>query len=351
MADDAEILALLDTKSDDELIAAINAAPTQQERDAIGAFLTARLEHHLDEAIGVFEKASDQFIKLIDQLQGVIGGLPASPAISQSPLIAALAAETSEAYAKYYSRISFGAATDDPGDAPAPAGDETEAPPADNPPPAPPADQAVLDTPQPINSKKYPDLADEYVRFFAGARLRPNVPKVANVPAIVKKNADRAVGNRAHYEAVGGALGIPWWFIAGVHQMESGFNFGTHLHNGDPLTARTKQVPKGRPKADPAAGPGKPYTWEESAIDALTGQGLKGLTDWSLPRALYRWEAYNGFGYRSRHVATPYIWSFTTIYGKGRFTSDGHFDANATSQQCGAGALLRELVDRGLVEV
>ena len=44
--------------------------------------------------------------------------------------------------------------------------------------------------------------------------------------------------------------------------------------------------------------------------------------DWSLPRLLYRWEGYNGFGYRSRGVPTPYLWSFSTLYDKGRFVAD-----------------------------
>ncbi|MEM8837566.1 MAG: peptidase M15A, partial [Pseudomonadota bacterium] len=134
----------------------------------------------------------------------------------------------------------------------------------------------------PINSRKYSDLADEYVKFFNGAGIRPSHA------AKVKKMADTAFSHRARYQAIGSPLGIPWWFIAGLHQMESTYNFERHLHNGDRLTARTTRVPAGRPTGSP------PFTFEESAEDALRQKGFHEETDWSLPRALFRFERYNG---------------------------------------------------------
>jgi hypothetical protein len=38
---------------------------------------------------------------------------------------------------------------------------------------------------------------------------------------------------------------------------------------------------------------------------------------------LYRFEANNGFGYRKRSVATPYLWSYSDHYDKGKFVADG----------------------------
>lgn len=58
---------------------------------------------------------------------------------------------------------------------------------------------------------------------------------------------------------------MPWYFIAAVHLRESSFQVDRHLHNGDPLTGRTVQVPAGRP---PVGDP--PHTFEQSASDALT---------------------------------------------------------------------------------
>ena len=44
-------------------------------------------------------------------------------------------------------------------------------------------------------------------------------------------------------------FGMTYWFvIAAIHGLEASFNFRAHFHNGDfPLTARTRQVPAGRP--------------------------------------------------------------------------------------------------------
>ena len=203
-----------------------------------------------------------------------------------------------------------------------------------------PAPSGTIETPTPINSSNYAVIADEYVRFFLGAEVR--ISHADKVDAMMRKAAD----NRSRYEEATADLGVPWWFVAGLHQMESTFNFGTHLHNGDPLRSRTVRVPQRRP---PSGSP--PFTWEESAADALKFQKLDGLSDWTLPRALWRWERYNGFGYRSRFIPTPYLWSFSSIYLKGKFTSDGRFDGNAGSSQCGAAVLLKALMEAGHVSL
>ena len=111
-----------------------------------------------------------------------------------------------------------------------------------------------------------------------------------------------------------------------------------HLHNGDPLTARTTHVPAGRPVAnprgEPEAGPRRsapnPYTWEESAADALCQKGLNAWADWTIVGSLFQLEAYNGWGYRMYHseVLSPYLWSFTNHYTKGKYASDGKWGAN-----------------------
>jgi lysozyme family protein len=72
-------------------------------------------------------------------------------------------------------------------------------------------------------------------------------------------------------------------------------------------------------------------------------------TDWSLAHLLYRFEAYNGFGYRGRGINTPYLWSFSNQYTKGKYVADGRYDANAVSKQCGAAVLVKELAERGII--
>jgi len=156
----------------------------------------------------------------------------------------------------------------------------------------------------------------------------------------------RIVENQSRYTKVGTPLAIPWYVIGVIHCMEGSLNFGTHLHNGDPLNARTVHVPEGRP---PTGQP--PFTWEESAIDALRFDHLADWRDWSIPGILYRLEAYNGFGYRTRHpeVPTPYLWSFSNHYESGKYVADGRFSATAVSDQCGAAVLLRNMAEDGTI--
>ena len=145
---------------------------------------------------------------------------------------------------------------------------------------------------------------------------------------------------RKRYEAVGDTVGIPWYFIGILHALEASFNFKAHFYNGDyPLTERTRHVPKNRPVTWLP-----PTDWASSATDALTDEGFVGKNDWSVDSMLYRWEAYNGFGYRRRGIKSPYLWSFSTYYRMGKFTSDGLWDPRGRSQQCGAAVMLKGLV-------
>lgn len=183
-----------------------------------------------------------------------------------------------------------------------------------------------------------PKLRAEYTNLFASAAIRPeHRQEVATV-------AKQMVANWPRYAAVAGHLKAPAHVVALIHAMECGLSFSRHLHNGDPLTARTVHVPAGRPVA------GKPpFSWEESALDALTMHGLDSWQDWSIPGLCFVLERYNGWGYRRYHAGTPtpYLWSFTTAYTAGKYASDGHFDPTLVSKQAGAMALLKGLVDAG----
>jgi len=183
-------------------------------------------------------------------------------------------------------------------------------------------------------------LRQQYQNLFSSCVVNP--ARVGTVQSIINK----IMPNQGRYQSVAGPLGIPWFFVAVIHNMECGLNFNTQLHNGDPLTARTVHVPAGRP---PNGQP--PFTWEQSATDALTYQGFANLSDWSLPAILYRLEAYNGFGYRNRTppINTPYLWSFSNQYASGKYVADGQFDPNAVSTQCGAAAILSQMVQNGVV--
>jgi lysozyme family protein len=193
-----------------------------------------------------------------------------------------------------------------------------------------------------LPSKKtdFASLKAEYTAWFAACEVRPD--KKDNLEFYITK----IVKGRSSYEKVATATSVPWFFIAITHGMEGGFNFTTHLHNGDPLSARTVNVPAGRPQFGTP-----PFAWHDSAIDAIRFDGLHEETDWSLPRMLFRFEKFNGMGYRKLGVPTPYLWSHSQLYTKGKFTSDGKFNPEAVSKQTGAAVQLKELVNRGIAKV
>ena len=101
-------------------------------------------------------------------------------------------------------------------------------------------------------------LRSEYETLFNTCNIRPECAKEVNATVA------RIQANKSRYVALTQPLGIPWGVVAVIHCMETGLSFSKHLHNGDPLTARTVQVPPGRPKTG-----NPPFTWEESALDAL----------------------------------------------------------------------------------
>jgi lysozyme family protein len=185
-----------------------------------------------------------------------------------------------------------------------------------------------------------PKLKKEYEDLFASCVITPARQKD------VEKIRGTIVANKSRYQTVEAATTVPWFIVAVIHSLEGSLNFKTHLHNGDPLTAKTVHVPKGRPGGTP------PFTWEESAIDALTFDGLAGVKKWNLAVALFRLEGFNGFGYRVKHpeVLTPYLWSFTNHYQKGKFVEDGKFDPGAVSKQCGAAAILKVMLGEHDIE-
>jgi lysozyme family protein len=180
----------------------------------------------------------------------------------------------------------------------------------------------------------FEDLKDEYSRLWVQARITEKFDAAAT------NTANKILASKARYQAIEMQTGVPWYVVGVIHAMESGCRFSTHLHNGDPLTAKTRRVPKARPLKGTA-----PFTWEESACDALLMKDLQHITDWTVERVCYELERYNGFGYRKYHPETlsPYLWSGTQHYARGKYVSDGKWDASAVSGQTGAIALIKRI--------
>ncbi len=184
-------------------------------------------------------------------------------------------------------------------------------------------------------------LADEYIRLYKSCEILPS--KFEEIDKII----ENILQHRIIYEETSEIVGIPWYFIAAIHNMESSGNFTKHLHNGDPLTAKTVHIPKDRPKK------GKPpFTWKESAVDALRLRGVQRVRKWTLPRVLYEMEGYNGWGYRIYHpyILTPYLWAGSNHYVSGKYTADGRWSNSAVSKQCGGALIIRRLEEKNEIK-
>jgi lysozyme family protein len=191
--------------------------------------------------------------------------------------------------------------------------------------------------------ERYLKYKDSYPKLFETCKVRPD--RANQIEWYVNKITSAKY--RTQYEKLEDDICVPWWVIGVLHALEATFNFDTHLHNGDPLTARTYHVPAGYPKTG-----SPPFTWAESAKDALDIKKWNNRTDWHLASTLYRIERFNGF--RSREIYginSPYLWSFSNHYTKGKFVADNVWDGNAVSNQCGAAVILRVLTDRKLIQM
>jgi lysozyme family protein len=182
-------------------------------------------------------------------------------------------------------------------------------------------------------------LRQEYERLYTTQVIKPG--RIDEVYTGLRKIET----GKARYKKVEARTHVPWFTIGIIHLLECDSNFACHLHNGDSLNHRTKNEPSGRPeKGQP------PFTWEDSAVDALKYQGFDVWTDWSIAGTLYKLEAYNGFGSRNHGIESPYLWGGTTFYSKGKYIKDGIWSPVAVSAQIGAGPLLRTLTRKKIVQ-
>ena len=146
--------------------------------------------------------------------------------------------------------------------------------------------------------------------------------------------------NKGRYEAVAQRTNMPPKLIAALHWRESTGNFGTYLHQGDPLGKPAVHVPKDIPVF---------HDWEDAAVHALQQkqghQSALGLTKDStdVPAMAAYAELYNGLGYHFRGRPSPYVYSGTDRYSSGKYVADGVYDARTVDQQLGVLALMTSI--------
>ena len=179
-----------------------------------------------------------------------------------------------------------------------------------------------------------PKLEDQYCELYD--TIEYTVPQ-----RVVTGLADQLIHGMSQYKHVELDTDVPWLFVGIVHIMESGGRFSTHLHNGDVLDKRTTHVPAGRPKRG-----APPFEWHESATDAIKMRKWP-HTYMSIPRCLFYFERWNGWGYRNWHpeVLSPYLWAGSQHYDIGKYGADGVFSETLRSKQIGAAVILRRFVE------
>jgi lysozyme family protein len=174
----------------------------------------------------------------------------------------------------------------------------------------------------------FESLKASYRKLWDGMTINANSAQAAMLAA------NRIISGRDRYKAIEKRTSVPWFFIGLCHMREGNFNFNTYLGNGQSLSRPTTIVPIGR---------GPFPSFEDGAVDALKYQGLVSVTDWSLERIAFCLEGFNGYGYRAKGVNSPYLWSGTNRYTKGKFVADHLFDENAVDKQLGSLAVLSRL--------
>jgi lysozyme family protein len=172
-------------------------------------------------------------------------------------------------------------------------------------------------------------LKDEYRSLWQGMTIHPS-----KVP-VIDRIARKLIASKPRYRSVAEQTGVPWAAIALIHQMECGGDWRLSLAQGDPWNKVSTHVPKGRGPFD---------SWEAAAIDALSIDGTDRVRSWNIERLCYELEKYNGFGSRRKGIHTPYLWSASNHYGRGKYVADHVWDGNAVSGQVGAMPLLARMM-------
>lgn len=189
---------------------------------------------------------------------------------------------------------------------------------------------------------RFRQYKDQYQKLWNECTINPS--RVAEVHD--QLNIMMSTTRMPFYKQVEDETCAPWYFVGIAHGLEASFNMRKHLHNGDPLNAKTVQVPKGRP--DPWL---PPSDWVSSAIDAITIEHFATKSDWDILHLLYRLEGYNGYGYHAKGVPSPYLWSFTNQYVKGKYVADHVFDPDEVSDEVGAAATLKLMIANNVIQI
>ena len=177
---------------------------------------------------------------------------------------------------------------------------------------------------------------------YAAAAERLFATMTITDPARIDAAARRILRIKPTLLQVAARTGIPWPWLGAVLEREASCSTRCHMHNGDPLAARTVNVPAGRLPA-PAA---PPFGFLDSAFDALcTLKGLHRVAAWPIGRQAYEAERYNGWGYRNKSIRSPYLWGGTDQQQPGKYVRDHVWDPRVVDPQPGVMPLIKRVLE------
>lgn len=177
----------------------------------------------------------------------------------------------------------------------------------------------------------YEATARGYANLWEKAQVRPSRLPAARTWATIIGDAQ----HRPHYTAVEKMTGVPWFLVGLLDMRESSAQL-RYLGDGESLNRKTVNVPRSR---------GPFSSFEAGAKDALELQHDVGIRDWPISRILWAAEEFNGLGYYSRGVNSPYLWSWSSLYSSGKYTSDSHYDPMMVDPQPGVATILKVLIE------
>lgn len=184
----------------------------------------------------------------------------------------------------------------------------------------------------------YEALKSEYGQLIAQAHIRPECEHVLEMAG------NRLLHDKLVYQKIELNTGVPTAVLMALSEREMSGNLHCYLGNGQHLTMRTTIVPKNR-----GPFPDTPEGFITGALDALHLDGLDQIArapeGWTLPRAAYESELWNGFGYRSHGIPSPYVFGGMTVQKRGKYVRDGVYDSTMMDPQLGTIAIMEKLFE------
>lgn len=197
------------------------------------------------------------------------------------------------------------------------------------------------------------------VKDKKSSKIKQDINIEKNIPTELKDSfsyelnyvKDKYKENKNKYEEISEKVSnetgvkIPPELICAIHYRESANNFDCYFQNGDPLGAPTVNYPQG--------------LYFDNFVDSATAALIEHCNyfknsvspqynvadDFSTMSSCLEFaECYNGYGYRVNGHTSPYVYSGTTKYNGGLYTSDGVYDETAYDSRPGVAIVMQELM-------